>query len=98
GAHVTKGEVIAVMEDRQYIELQQDNLAAKARHTYLENEYIRQRELNKSKASSDKVYQQAEAECSSKRVVTRVLEQKLTLIGANTTHLTASDISIPVYV
>lgn len=93
GAHVTKGEVIAVMEDRQYIELQQDYLAAKARHTYLENEYIRQRELNKSKASSDKVYQQAEAEYNSNRILIGALEQKLKLIGVNTTQLNESNIS-----
>jgi len=30
GQHVSKGEVIAVMEDQQYIQLQQDYLTAKA--------------------------------------------------------------------
>ena len=39
GTHVSKGEVIAVMEDQQYIQLQQDYLTAKARQSYLENEY-----------------------------------------------------------
>ncbi|HEY9177692.1 MAG TPA: efflux RND transporter periplasmic adaptor subunit [Flavipsychrobacter sp.] len=93
GAHVSKGEVIAVMEDQQYIQLQQDYLSAKARQLYLENEYRRQQELNKSKASSDKVYQQAEADYNSNRIMISALEQKLRLIGVNTTQLDETNIS-----
>lgn len=93
GAHVSKGEVIAAMEDQQYIQLQQDYLSAKARQSYLENEYRRQQELNKSKASSDKVYQQAEADYNSNRIMISALEQKLRLIGVNTTQLDETNIS-----
>jgi cobalt-zinc-cadmium efflux system membrane fusion protein len=93
GAHVSKGEVIAVMEDQQYIQLQQDYLTAKARQSYLENEYRRQQELNKSKASSDKVYQQAEADYNSNRITISALEQKLRLIGINTGQLGETNIS-----
>ncbi len=93
GAHVSKGEVIAVMEDQQYIQLQQDYLTAKARQSYLENEYRRQQELNKSKASSDKVYQQAEADYNSNRIMISALEQKLRLIGINTGQLGETNIS-----
>jgi cobalt-zinc-cadmium efflux system membrane fusion protein len=32
GMHITKGDVIAVMEDQQYIQLQQDYLTAKAKN------------------------------------------------------------------
>src|SRR5688572_3646534 len=62
GMHIRKGEVIAIMEDPQYIQLQQDYLTAKVRENYLGSEYLRQKELNMSKASSDKTFQQAEAE------------------------------------
>ncbi len=93
GARVSKGEVIAVMEDQQYIQLQQDYLTAKARQSYLENEYRRQQELNKSKASSDKVYQQAEADYNSNRIMISALEQKLRLIGINTGQLGETNIS-----
>src|SRR5215831_14918383 len=54
GMHVKKGDVIAVMEDQQYIQLQQDYLTAKAKIGFLENEYNRQKDLNSSQASSDK--------------------------------------------
>lgn len=93
GAHVGKGEVIAVMEDQQFIQLQQDYLTAKARQAYLEHEYRRQQELNRSKASSDKVYQQAEAEYKSNNIMISALQQKLKLVNVNTDQLNDGNIS-----
>lgn len=93
GMHVRKGEVIATMEDQAYIQLQQDYLTARARQQYLENEYQRQRELNQSKASSDKVFQQAEAEYKSNKITISSLGQKLQLIGINPDRLHEGSIS-----
>ncbi len=81
------------MEDQQYIQLQQDYLTAKARISYLENEYHRQRDLNQNKAASDKVFQQAEAEYNSHRVLIAALGEKLRLAGINTTALNENNIS-----
>ncbi len=83
GMHVTKGEVIGVMEDQQFIQLQQDYLTSKAKLAYLEKEYARQRELNQSKATSDKLFEQTEAEYKSQRVLNRSVAEKLQLIGIN---------------
>jgi cobalt-zinc-cadmium efflux system membrane fusion protein len=93
GMHVNKGEAIAVIEDQQYIQLQQDYLTAKARIGYLENEYNRQRDLNQNKASSDKVFQQAEAEYRSQQVLISSLAEKLQLIGINVRSISAAKIS-----
>jgi cobalt-zinc-cadmium efflux system membrane fusion protein len=93
GMHINKGEVIAVMEDQQYIQLQQDYLTAKAAIGYLENEYTRQKELNQSQASSDKVYQQAEAAYRSQRILITSLAQKLQLAGINTERISETNIS-----
>ncbi len=93
GMHVNKGEAIAVIEDQQYIQLQQDYLTAKARIGYLENEYNRQKDLNQNKASSDKVFQQAEAEYRSQQVLINSLAEKLKLIGINVRNISASKIS-----
>ncbi|MCO5947518.1 efflux RND transporter periplasmic adaptor subunit [Mucilaginibacter flavidus] len=93
GMHVNKGEAIAVIEDQQYIQLQQDYLTAKARIGYLENEYNRQKDLNQSKASSDKVFQQAEAEYRSQQVLISSLAEKLQLIGINVRNISAAKIS-----
>ncbi len=99
GLHVKKGEVIAVIEDQQYIQLQQDYLTAKAKLPFLENEYNRQKELNESKASSDKTYQQAEAEFRSQKVLVSALAEKLKLAGINLSRLDESNItrSIQIY-
>ena len=93
GLHVKKGEVIAVIEDQQYIQLQQDYLTAKAKLPFLENEYNRQKELNESKASSDKSYQQAEAEFRSQKVLVSALAEKLKLAGINLSRLDESNIT-----
>src|SRR5690606_10209354 len=61
GMHINKGEVLAVMEDAQYIQLQQDYLSAKAQFALTESEYNRQTALNQSKATSDKVFEQSKA-------------------------------------
>lgn len=58
GMHIKKGEVLATMEDQQYIQMQQEYLMARSKMTFLESEFKRQRELNESKSSSDKVFQQ----------------------------------------
>lgn len=93
GMHLRKGEVIAIIEDQQYIQLQQDYLTAKARIGFTEAEYLRQKELNESKASSDKVYQQAEAEFKSQKILISALGEKLKLAGINTNQLTEQTIT-----
>lgn len=93
GMHVNKGDVIAVMEDQQYIQLQQDYLTAKARISFLENEYQRQKDLNESQASSDKVYQQAEADYRSQKVLITALAEKLQLTGININKISETNIS-----
>ena len=93
GMHVRKGEVIAVMEDQQYIQLQQDYLIGQAKLKYTEKEFERQRELNMSKATSDKIFQQAEAEFTTQKVTVKSLSEKLKLIGIDPLRLTESTIS-----
>ncbi len=93
GMHVQKGEVIAVMEDQLYIQLQQEYLTTKARLQFAEQEYNRQRDLNQSKASSDKVFQQAQMEYSNARVALSALGEKLKLIQVNPKTLTEENLS-----
>ena len=93
GQPIRKGESIAIVEGEQYIQLQQDYLTAKEKVRFLENEYLRQKELNKSQASSDKVFQQAETDYKSQQVLIGALNEKLQLVGINTTNLTPNTIS-----
>jgi cobalt-zinc-cadmium efflux system membrane fusion protein len=93
GMHISKGEIIAVMEDQQYIQLQQDYLTAKAHFNSLEKEFQRQKELNESKASSDKVFENAQAEYLSQKVLIKSLSEKLKLISINPDNLNENTIS-----
>lgn len=93
GMQVRKGEVIAIMEDQQYIQLQQDYLTTKAKLAYAEAEFLRQKELNQSKASSDKVLQQAQMEYSNQKINQAALAEKLKLININPAAVSESNIS-----
>lgn len=91
--HVSKGEIIATLEDQQYIQLQQDYLTAKAHFSSIEKEYLRQKDLNQSKASSDKVFEAAQTEYTSQKVLLKSLEEKLKLININPDKLDETNIS-----
>jgi len=93
GMHIFKGEVIATMEDQQYIQLQQDYLTTKSKLFFAEKEYERQKELNQSQASSDKVYQLAESEYKTLRITLSGLGEKLKLININPNTLSEKNIS-----
>lgn len=99
GLNIRKGEVIAVIEDQQYIQLQQDYLTTKARLAFSKAEFDRQKELNASKASSDKVFQQIQMEYNTQRISLSALEQKLRMVNINPASISESTISrtIPVY-
>lgn len=93
GMHISKGEIIATMEDQQYIQLQQDYLTAKAHFSSIESEYNRQKELNQSKASSDKVFQNSQTDYLSQKILIKSLSEKLQLIGVNPDNLNETTIS-----
>ncbi len=99
GMAVKKGQIIAYLEDQQYIQLQQDFLMTKNRLELAETEYNRQKELNNSKAASDKVFQQAQAELTSQKITYRALSEKLRLVGLNPDGLNEKNMSrtVPVY-
>lgn len=99
GMHFNKGEVIATMQDPKYIELQQEFLIAKSRLEMLQKEFARQKELNSSKASSDKVFQQAKEAYESATITFRSLSEKILLIGIDPNKLNENSLSrtIPIY-
>lgn len=93
GMHIKKGEQIAIMEDPRYIELQQNYLIAKDKYEFAKLDFQRQKELNASQASSDKVMQQAQAEMNAQRIAMNALGQQLSLININPNTLTHNSIS-----
>lgn len=93
GMYVSKGQVIARLQDEQYIQLQQDYLMTKASLHYTSQDYKRQRDLNQSKAVSDKQYQQAVRDYNMDNVKLQSLASKLRLINIEPNKLTAGNIS-----
>ena len=93
GMQVRKGEVLAIMEDAQIIQLQQDYLLAKAKLELLEGEFLRQQRLNAGKASSDKIFQQAKTDFETQKIMLRALGEKLRLIGLSPENLSENSLS-----
>ena len=93
GMHVNKGESIAVIEDPQYIQMQEDYLTTKARLDFIETGYNRQKILNQNKATSDKQFQQTQADYRSLQVRLSALRAKLQLIGLNPDKLNENNLS-----
>jgi len=93
GMHVNRGEVLAQMEDQQYIQLQQDYLTTKTQLVSLEKTYQRQQKLNTNQAGSDKALQQAETDYKSARIALRALSERLRLININPDRLDEDHIS-----
>ena len=93
GMRVKKDQVLATLEDMQFIQLQQDYLTAKEKFQFADTEFVRQRDLNTSKASSDKVFQLAKSEMETQRILMNALARKLEVIGISPVNLKADNIS-----
>ncbi|MBC7922641.1 MAG: efflux RND transporter periplasmic adaptor subunit [Ferruginibacter sp.] len=93
GTRVKKGQVIALMEHPDYVQLQQDYLDGKSRLTFATLEYERQKELNREDVNSAKVFQQATADYEVLQNRVNALAEKLALIGLRPEGLTSGQIS-----
>lgn len=93
GMQIIKGQVLAVVEDQSYVQLQQEYLNMKQQVAFSSKDYQRQKELNTSQASSDKVYQLAQSEYAKNKITLKALEEKLHLININPKTLTETSIS-----
>jgi cobalt-zinc-cadmium efflux system membrane fusion protein len=93
GQKIAQGAALATLEDQQYIQLQQDYLTAKSRLQFLGADYARQKGLNETKATSDKIFQQSQSDFKSQKILLRSLAEKLRLIGINPEALNESNIS-----
>jgi cobalt-zinc-cadmium efflux system membrane fusion protein len=99
GNMVRKGEVLLILEDNEFIQIQQDYLTVKAQLLSATPNFQRQKELNESRSSSDKTMQLAETEYRSLLAAKSALEEKLKLININPVTLTIDNIrsTIPVF-
>ncbi|MBP7167411.1 MAG: efflux RND transporter periplasmic adaptor subunit [Bacteroidia bacterium] len=93
GMHIRKGDELAIMEDRGLIQLQQEYLNAVIKGKQLELEFRRQNELNESKSTSDKQFQEAETAYKINLITVKSLSEQLLLAGIDPSKLTENNIS-----
>jgi membrane fusion protein, heavy metal efflux system len=93
GSPVSRGQVLALIENQEFIELQQSYLESKNSLEYAEADYNRQKDLFKENVNSAKSYQLALSEYKNLKTKVFALEQKLILIGIDAKHLTEEKIT-----
>lgn len=93
GSQVKKGQLIAVIENLEYIQLQQDYLDAKNQLEFAQVEYDRQQELAKENVNAQKTWQQAKANYQSWLAKKNGLQAKLKLINVDMATLETGVIS-----
>ena len=81
GQSVRKGQVLAKLENPDFIKLQQEYLALKNGFSYTQAEYRRQQELKAAEAGTGKVYQQAEAAYNADRSKLQGMAKQLEQLG-----------------
>lgn len=93
GSEVNQGQVLAYIENYEFIDLQQNYLEAKSKMEYVNLEYQRQRALYSNDAVSKKNMQLITSEYKTLKIQMRGYEQKLLLIGMNPYRLTSGNIT-----
>lgn len=93
GMKVNKGQTLVRLEEKEYIQLQQDYLSAKNALAFAKLDYDRQSELSKNQAASDKVLQQAEEKVRQNQILVKSLGEKLKLIHINPATLSSDNMT-----
>ena len=93
GSHVKKGQVIAVIENAEYVQMQQDYLEAKTQLEFAEADYKRQQELARENVNAQKTLQQAKSTYQSWLAKRNGLLAKLKLINIDITSLDEGNIT-----
>jgi cobalt-zinc-cadmium efflux system membrane fusion protein len=83
GTPVKKGQLLAIIENPDFIQFQQDYLESLANQEFLKAEFDRQQELYKEKVASGKSFQQAKSAYMANEVRIKSTEARLKLIGFN---------------
>lgn len=87
GNHVSQGEVIATLENPEFIQLQQTYLESAAQTEYLEKEYNRQKMLSEQEAASQKRFQQSKADYLSMKSRMEAAAAQLKLLDVDVRRL-----------
>jgi cobalt-zinc-cadmium efflux system membrane fusion protein len=93
GSRIKKGQVIARVENPEFIDFQREYLEALANNDYLKADFERQETLNNENVSSSKVFQKAKSMYLTNQANIKALESKLRLIGINRSSVKNGNLS-----
>jgi membrane fusion protein, heavy metal efflux system len=93
GNNVNKGQTLAVIENQDFVDIQQNYLEAKNKLLFAEAEFNRHTELFKDDVYSEQNLQQVTMEYKNLKAMVKSLEQKLLLIGIIPNQLMEDNIS-----
>ena len=93
GNSVAKGQVLAVIDNQEFVDVQQSYLEAKNKLEFAEADFKRHSDLYKNDVYSEQNVQQVTVEYKNLKALVRSLEQKLILIGINPDQLKEENIS-----
>ncbi|MDP2685606.1 MAG: efflux RND transporter periplasmic adaptor subunit [Aequorivita sp.] len=93
GSRIKKGQVIATVENPEFIDFQREYMEALANNDYLKADFERQETLNTENVTSSKVFQKSKSMYLTNQANIKALESKLRLIGLNPTSVKKGNIS-----
>jgi cobalt-zinc-cadmium efflux system membrane fusion protein len=93
GNAVSKGQTLAVVENQDFVDIQQNYLEAKNKLQFAEAEFKRHSDLYKEDVYSEKNLEQVTMEYKNLKAEVKSLEQKLMMIGISPVQLTEENIS-----
>lgn len=93
GIAVNKGQILAVIENQDFVDVQQNYLEAKNKLVFAEADLKRHSDLYKDDVYSEQNVQQVTVEYRNLLAMVNSLEQKLLLIGIDPAHLREDNIS-----
>ena len=92
GNAVSKGQTLAIIENQEFVDIQQNYLEAKNKLAFAEADYKRHTDLYKQEVYSQQNLQQATSDYKNLKAQVKALEQKLALIGINPASLNEDNI------
>ena len=93
GTSVSKGQTLAILENQEFVDIQQNYLETKNKLEFAEADFLRHSELFKNDVYSQQNLQQVTADFKNLKAQARALEQKLAMIGINHSTLNEDNIT-----
>jgi RND family efflux transporter MFP subunit len=93
GAAVKKGEILAFVENQDFVDLQENYLEAKNKLVFAKADYERHSELYKNEVYSEQNLQQVTTDYNILKAQVTALEQKLAIVGVDYSKLNEENIS-----